>query len=326
MRRAGAVARDLLVRAAAARWKVAPGEVTATAGKLAHAKSKRTLSYGDVASQAATLPPADPASIQLKAPERFTIIGKRKMGIDSPRIVRGEPIFGVDTRLPGMLYAAFEGPPAHGAKLRGAKIDAARAAPGVKHVVRIDAAGGPQALIDGVAVLATNWWLANEARAKLELDWDLSAAQGHSSEAYATRATALLDAAKGVDLRRDGDSAAKLSASARRVKARYDYPFLAHAPLEPQNCTALYVDGKLEIWAPSQVPQRGRDLIAAHVGIPIADQTVHVTRIGGGFGRRLNNDYMVQAAAIAKAVPGAPVQLLWTRADDLQRDFFRPAG
>ncbi len=326
MRRTGAAARDMLVRAAAARWKVPAAEVTTAKGRLIHASTRRSLGYGAVASAAAMLPPPDLATVPLKTPEQFAIIGKRLMGVDSPRIVRGEPIYGIDTRLPGMLYAAFEAAPAHGAVLRGADLADAKAADGVVHVIRIAGKGGPEALVDGVAIVATNWWLADAARAKLKLDWDVSACAGHSSTVYAAKAAEHFATGKGADLRRDGDPDKGLAQAAKRVAATYDYPFLSHAPMEPQNCTAQFKDGHLEIWAPSQTPQGGANLVEKTLGVKLADQTMHLTRMGGGFGRRLDNDYVVQACAIAMAIPGTPVQLLWNRTDDLRRDFYRPGG
>jgi len=326
MRQAGAAARQMLVQAAATRLGVEPASLATSKGRIIHAASGRSLGFGDVASDAARLPAPDLKTVPLKTPDKFVIIGKSKVGVDSHRIVRGEPIYGIDTRLPGMLYAAFESTPAFGAKLNGGKFDAAKASPGVRHVVQLTGDGTPDGVVDGVAVLATNWWLANQARSKLELDWDLSKAKGHSTAAYAEKANALMDGAPATEIRRDGDPDARLAGAAKRLKARYDYPFLAHAPMEPQNCTALYKDNKLEIWAPTQFPSAGLKLIVSQLGMKEEDVTIHMTRMGGGFGRRLNNDYMVQAAAIAKQVPGVPVKLLFSREDDIRRDFYRAAG
>ncbi len=319
MRQAGAAARDLLVRAAAARWNVGADEISTTAGRLFHKGSSKTIGYGEVADAASHLPAPDLATLQLKAPDQYRIIGTPTKGIDSPAVVKGAP-------LPDMLYAAFEGPPAHGGKLVSADISAAKAAVGVVDVIQVQGAGGQQALTDGVAIIAKNWWIANRARAALRLDWDLTASTGHSFDAYAALAKARLDSGKGKELFCVGEPAAKIASAYKRVTARYAYPFVAHATLEPQNCTAMFEDGKLEIWAPCQQPQQGRDLIAKHLGIPAEAQTIHVTRIGGGFGRRLMSDYMVQAAAIARAMPGFPIQLIWSREDDIKRDFYRAAG
>ncbi|MBC2665851.1 xanthine dehydrogenase family protein molybdopterin-binding subunit [Novosphingobium flavum] len=326
LRRAGAAARDMLVRAAAARWGVDPSSVTTAKGRLSHAASGRSLGYGEVASAAAALTPPDLKTVKLKTPAQFSIIGKPTKGVDTPRVVKGEPMYGIDTRLPGMLYAVYEVAPANGGKLVSADLADAKAAPGVKHVVQLKGVGPIDALVDGVAILATNWWLANQARSKLKLEWDLSAQKGHSWDAYVAKAKTLLAEKPQLDLIRSGDVEGKLASAAKRVAAVYEIPFLAHATLEPQNCTALYKDGALEVWAPSQIPAGGKAQISKFLEIPEDKITFHVTKIGGGFGRRLRNDYTVQAAAIAKAVPGVPVKLLWSREDDIRRDFYRPSG
>jgi isoquinoline 1-oxidoreductase subunit beta len=327
MRQTGAAARAMLVQAAALRWGVDARELTTARGRILHEATGRSLGYGEVASAAARLSPPDPTAVSLKEPAQFTIIGRPTVGVDSARIVRGEPIFGVDTRLPGMLYAIYEVAPAHGGRLIKADVEAARRSQGVKHVVPIFGDGdADNGLADGVAIVATNWWLASQARSKLVVNWDLSAAKGHSSSVYRARADALIAAGPGAALRLDGNPAAQLAAATRRLAARYDYPFIAHAPMEPQNCTALYRDGRFEIWAPSQTPQRGLEVLHKALGIAPEKVTLHQRRAGGGFGRRLMNDYMVQAAAIARAVPGVPIQLLWSREDDMRRDYYRPGG
>ncbi len=327
MRQTGAAARAMLVQAAAKKWRVDAGQLTTARGRIHHAATGRSLGYGEVASAAAAVPPPDLNTVPLKQPEQFTIIGRPLVGVDSHRIVRGQPVFGVDTRVPGMLYAVYEVAPAHGGRLVKADIGAAKQSPGVKHVVPIVGNGDADSgLADGVAIVATHWWLANEARSKLAVEWDLSAAKGHSSSVYRAKADAAIASGAGTDLRVDGDPAAKLAAAAKRITARYDYPFIAHAPMEPQNCTARYADGRLEIWAPSQTPQRGLDQLRQVFGIEPEAVTLHLTRAGGGFGRRLVNDYMVQVVAIAKAVPGVPIQLMWSRPDDMRRDYYRPGG
>jgi isoquinoline 1-oxidoreductase subunit beta len=327
MRQTGAAARAMLVQAAALKWHVKADEVTTAQGRIFHRPTGRSLGYGEVASAAATLAPPDLSSVPLKRPEQFTIIGRPVVGIDSARIVKGEPIFGVDTRLPGMRYAIYEVAPAHGGRLVRADTEAAKRAFGVTHVLPITGNGDADSgLADGVAIVASNWWLAEQARAKLVIEWDLTAAKGHSSKVYRTEADAAFAAGPGTDLRLDGDPTPPLATAARRVAARYDYPFIAHASMEPQNCTARYQDGRLEIWAPSQTPQRGLEVLHKALGVAPEAVTLHLTRAGGGFGRRLMNDYMVQVAAIAKAVPGVPIQLMWSREDDIRRDYYRPGG
>ena len=326
LRQAGAAARLMLLQAAAARAAVPLAELTTGSGQVHHAATQRQWSYGELATAAAALSAPALATVPLKNAAEFRIIGQPQRGVDTSKVVTGAPLFGIDVRLPGMLHAVFESAPAHGGRLGGANLAAAQAAPGVVAVLRLQGVGGSDALVDGVAVVARTHWQAEQARRLLELTWDLAAAKGHGDAEYAAAATALMDAGQGKELRRDGDAAAALQGAKRSLKARYSYPFLAHAPLEPQNCTAHFQDGKLELWVPSQNAQAGQNLIAQHLEIPVGQQQVHVTRSGGGFGRRLMVDYMVQAAAIAKALPGQPIQLLWNRQEDFKRDFFRPAG
>jgi isoquinoline 1-oxidoreductase subunit beta len=327
MRQTGAAARAMLVRAAANRWHVDAGELTTSSGRIFHAATGRSIGYGEVATAAASLTPPDPSTVALKDPARFTIIGRSLVGVDSAKIVQGEAIFGSDVRVPGMLYAVYEVAPAHGGRLVRADIEAAKRAAGIRHVLPIFGNGDADSgLADGVAIVASNWWLANEARSKLAVEWDLSAAKGHSSSVYQAKAAAAIAAGAGVDLRVDGDPAAALAASAKRITGHYEYPFIAHAPMEPQNCTARYSEGRVEIWAPSQTPQRGLEMLHKVFDIAPEAVTLHLRRAGGGFGRRLMNDYMVQVVAIARAVPGVPIQLMWSREDDIRRDYYRPGG
>src|SRR5256884_7058970 len=229
--------------------------------------------------------------------------------------------------MPGQVVRVHGVGAGHGRRLVSCGHQAAKPGAGRKHVVPIIGNGDADTgLADGVAIVASNWWLANQARSKLAVDWDLSAAKGHSSSVYRAKADAAMAAGAGTDLRRDGDPEVKLASSAKRISARYDYPFIAHATIEPQNCTARYQEGRLEIWAPTQTPQRGLETLHNALGIAPDAVTLHLRRAGGGFGRRLMNDYMVQVAEIAKAVPGVPVQLIWSREDDIRRDYYRPGG
>ncbi len=328
MRQAGAAARQMLLQAAAAKAGVPLAELSTEPDMVVHKVSGRRWSYGSLAADAAKQPVPDLAKVPLKAAKDFRIVGTPKVGVDSARILRGERLFGVDTRQPGQVYAIFESGPAHGAKLVSVDASAAKKAPGVIDVFPIKGAGGHEVLVDGVAVIATNYWYAEQARSLLKIEWDLTASKGHTSADYEAAAAKLMDAGGGTDLRRDGDAEAKIAGAAKKVDARYSYPFIAHAPLEPQNCTALYnaKDGTLELWAPSQTPERAVAGITTALGIPADKVTLHISRMGGGFGRRLINDYAAQVAAIAKAYPDKPVQLIWSRPDDMKRDFFRPAG
>ena len=229
-----------------------------------------------------------------------------------------------------MLYAVFEKCPVFGGTVRSANVDAVKALPGVRDafIVRAREAnpnGDLEGVSDGVAIVATSWWAANKARQKLEIDWDEGSTAAQSSAEFADNAAALATQAPASYVRRDGDVVSALHGAAHVVEAAYSYPFLAHISLEPQNCTARFADGKVVLWAPTQIPGPGADLVAATLGIPPSAVTVNMTRIGGGFGRRLRNDFMAEAAWIAKRA-GVPVKLLWDRKDDVQHDFYRPAG
>jgi isoquinoline 1-oxidoreductase beta subunit len=326
MRQAGAAARDLIVRAAAAEWGVPASELSTEKSVVSHVPTKRSAPYGTFAAKAAALSPAEPGKLKLKDPAQFTLIGTSAPGKFQPRIVRGEPIYGIDTKLPGMLYAYYERSPAIGAKLKSADLSEVLKRPGVKHAFTVTGNGNPAELVDGVAILASNWWLAWDARNALKAEWDEAFAKDHSSEVYAAKVARLLDQAPAEVLRSDGDLAGARARAAKRVTAHYSYPFVAHMTMEPQNCTALFADGKLTLWAPTQLPQPGIDLAARVTGIEASAVTLHMTRIGGGFGRRLVNDTLAQAAAIAKQVPGVPVQLILSREADTTHGFYRPGG
>jgi len=325
MRRVGTAGRAMLVAAAAAKWGVPASECDTEKGTVRHRATNRRLSYGAVASAAASVPVPDLASVPLKDPKAFTIIGARVRGVDNHAIVMGKPMYGIDVAVPGMLYATYVKSPVFGGTVVSANLDVVRKQPGVRHAFVVEGGTALNGLLAGVAIVADSWWLAKKARATLVVAWDDGKAAAQSSAGFATQAAELAKQPPQRSLRADGDVSAALAGAAKVVRAEYAYPFIAHAPLEPQNCTARYAGGKLEMWAPTQVPESGRGLVARTLGMKEDDITVHLTRSGGGFGRRLNNDYMVEAAWIAK-VTGVPVKLLWTREDDIQHDFYRPAG
>ncbi|MEO7085693.1 MAG: molybdopterin cofactor-binding domain-containing protein [Gemmatimonadaceae bacterium] len=328
MRRVGAAARTMLVTAAAGTWSVPASECTTASGVVTHTGSGRKLTYVQLLDKAATVPAPDLAAVTLKDPKDFTIIGKSKVGVDVHDIVRGKPMFGIDVSLPGMLYASFVKCPVYAGKVVSANTDEIKSLPGVKHAFTIDggAQGGLMGLMPGVAIVGDNWWLIQEARKKLKVVWDEGATASQSSAGFAAKAAELAKGTPTKNVRKDGDVDSALKGAAKTVEASYYYPFIAHAPLEPQNTTAVFNDGKLEIWSPTQQPGGGRNLVASTLGLQQTDITIHMTRTGGGFGRRLSNDYMVEAAAVAKGVPGVPVKLLWTREDDTTHDPYRCAG
>jgi len=326
MRQVGAAARAMLLTAAAQTWNVPESELETSAGTVRHKSSGKSIPYTQLFDKAAAVTPPALKDVKLKDPKDFKIIGTAVKGVDNHAIVTGTPLFGIDTALPGMLYAVYQKSPVFGAKVVSANLDEIKAEPGVKHAFVIDGGTQLQGLLPGVAIVADNWWLANNARKKLRVAWADHPTSQQSSAGFAAKAAELSKAAPQRNLRKDGDVDAALANGVKVVKGDYFYPFIAHAPLEPQNSTAIFKDGKLELWSPSQQPGGGRRLVAQTLGIPETDITVHLPRMGGGFGRRLNNDYMVEAAAIAKQIPDTPVKLLWSREDDIQHDFYRPAG
>jgi isoquinoline 1-oxidoreductase beta subunit len=330
LRRVGAAGRQMLVAAAAQTWNVGPAECSTEAGLVYHRDSGRSLSYGALAAQAAGMPVPNLARVALKDPKDFKIIGRPIPGVDNAKIVSGQPLFGIDVTVPGMLHAVFQKCPVFGGKLVSANIDAIKALPGIHDAFIIRASeanprGDWQGLSDGVAIVAKSFWAANRARDKLKVTWDEGPTAAQSSEGFALRAAELAKGAPAANLRRDGDVASALKNATHVVEAAYSYPFLAHISLEPQNCTAHVQDGKVVFWAPTQLPEPGVKLVAATLGIAESNIAVNMTRMGGGFGRRLRNDYMAEAAWISRKV-GAPVKLVWTREDDIQHDFYRPAG
>ncbi len=329
MRQVGAAGRQMLLEAAAKDMGTAVSSLKTEKGHVIEPETGRTRSYGELASLAATMPVPDPAKVKLKDDKDFVIIGRKIGGVDSPKIVHGEPIFGVDTKLPGMVYAAYERAPVFGAKYVSANLAAAKAEPGIIDAFAIPGSGGHDELVDGVAVISKNWWLANKARGKLAVKWDNGEWGSHSTKGYDEQARKLMASGKPAEsLNKKGDSAAAFASAAKVVDAEYHYPFLAHVPMEPMNCTAQWHSktGTMELWSPTQMPNAGQASVAKMLGVPEDKVIVHITRSGGGFGRRLINDFMHQAAAIAQKMPDTPVQLIWSREDDVRSDHYRPAG
>lgn len=339
MRQVGALGRALIVTAAAQTWNVPEADITTDAGKVYHRASNKSASYGEFAAKAATLPLPAATTLKLKDASEYKIIGKPLVAKELPLIVTGKPIFGIDVTLPGMLYAVYERGPSLYAKVATHNLEDIKKMPGVKHAFVIEGVEAPVPVVPmepgvqpGIAIVADYWFQANNARKALKVTWNENprfSGPDHSSTVYATKAAALVKEAPHAVTRNDGDvtkSFTDLKANGGKVvQANYAYPFISHAPLEPQNCTAWYHDGKLELWSNSQLPGNGVNQAATAAGLQASNVTLHMVRGGGGFGRRLVNDYVSQAAYVAKQV-GVPVKLLWTREEDMRNDSYRPGG
>ena len=337
MRRLGAGARAMLVQAAATAWNVPAAEITTGSAMLRHAASGRSARYADMAAAAAAITPPKPDSLALKNAADFKILGKRIPGVDNRALVTGKPLFGIDTRLPGMVYAAFAKSPVFGGKLKSANRAAALAVPGVKGLVNVAQRRDLKTQIDvglpgiemcqeGIAVLATSTWAAMKGREALACVWEGGDAAFQSTAAWeAAAAKAFKDGPQKPGYMNHGNAPAKLASAAKKVSADYSYPFLAHAALEPINATAHVKNGRCELWLSTQTPEDARRMVALALGLKVEDVVIHMMRSGGGFGRRLMNDFAVEAAVIAKAA-GVPVKLTWDRPQDFAHDWLRPGG
>ena len=313
MRRTGAAARQMLVQAAAARWGVAPAQCRAENGAVVNVATNARLSYGSLAEAAAQLPV--PTDIRLKDPSQFRLIGKPTRRLDTPAKITGRATFGIDVRLPGMLYATVARSPVFGGRV--ARFDAAKAkaVPGVTHVVAI-----PQ----GVAVVASNTWAAMEGRRALQIEFDEGANASLTSEGIRQLFASLTEKA-GAVAEHHGDGDAALATVARRVEAIYEAPYLAHARMEPYACVAHVRGGECDVWVGTQIPGQAHSTAVQASGLQAASVRVHTTYMGGSFGSRGGGAFVAEAVEVAKAI-GVPVNLTYSRDDELQHDLYRPAS
>ena len=324
MRRVGAAARMMLAAAGAARWGVPVSQVVAERQQVLHRVTGRRLSYGELAAEAMRQPIPAPKQVRLKDPARFRYIGKASTrSVDGADMVAGRALYGIDTRLEGMLYAVVARPEVLGGKLVHFDAQAALAVPGVIRVVEIPSHPLPAQYypLGGVAVLAGNTWAAIKGREALKLRWDDGPNSSYDSRTFETvLQKAVRQPAKVI--RNRGDAMAALGTGGRRIEAEYYLPFLAHASMEPPAATARIVDGRCEVWAPVQAPQATRDLVTSLLGMKESDVTVHVTLLGGAFGRKSLPDFAGEAALLSKAMQGRPVKVMWTREDDIRHDYY----
>jgi len=317
LRKAGATAREMLIAAAAQQWGVPASECSASNSFIVHGPSKRRLSFGKVADAASKLEP--PKDVKLKDPKEWKLIGKSVKRIDIPDTVMGKQRFGIDVQLPGMLYAAIAQCPVFGGKVKS--IDAAKVE-GRRGIVKV------LPMESFVAVVADNWWRAKEALRDVHIEWDIGANGNVSSASLMEFYRGGIDAQSDVATsRKDGDFDQAYASAAKKIEAEYYTPYLAHSCLEPMGCTAIVKDGKVDVWTSTQNAEASLANAAATAGVPLENVEVHRVQLGGGFGRRGGaQDFVRQGVAIAKSMEGTPVKMLWTREEDTQHDFYRPAS
>jgi isoquinoline 1-oxidoreductase subunit beta len=324
MRRCGASARMMLEQAAATKWKVPLDQVEAKNHQVVHKPSGRTLGYGALAVAASKLEVPARDALKLKDPSAFRYIGKVDTHlVDGQDIVTGKAQYGIDTRLPGMLYAVIARPPVLGGKVKSVDSSAALKVPGVVKVFQIEGTPPPSEFqpIGGVVVVGTDTWAAIKGRDALKIDWDDGAHASYDSTAYRAELEASVLKTGGKEVRNEGDVYAALTKAAKKVEANYYVPHYAHATMEAPAATARITAGRCEIWAPSQSPQAARDRVAKRLNLAPEKVTVNVTLLGGAFGRKSKADFVVEAALVSQAMDGKPVKLTWTREDDLHHDY-----
>ncbi len=324
LRQAGAAAREMLITAAAKKWEVSPDTCKAKNGFVVHGHPERSFRYGELVADAAQLPIPDVKKVPLKNADDFTLVGKDTHRIEGKAKANGTAKFGIDSRPAGLLYAVIARCPVFEGKLTSFDAEKAKAVPGVRNVFAIEIKGRGASTTGGVAVVAENSWAAMQGRNALQIKWDEGAAAGESSEEL--RKQFLENAAKPSNpIRNEGDSDAAIASAGKKVEAVYELPFAAHVCMEPMNCTVHIQEDRAEAWVPTQGPQWAQEVIAGAAKVPPEKVIVHTTLMGGGFGRRYQADFVMEAAEVAKVVK-KPVMVLWTREDDMQHDFYRPAS
>jgi len=314
VRKAGATARTMLIQAAANEWKVPAAECSASNSVITHRPSGRTTTYGKVAEAAAKIEP--PKEVALKDPKDWKIAGKPLKRLDTPPKVTGEQVYGIDLKLPGMLCAAIKDCPVFGGKLTSFDAAKVQGMPGVKHVVKV----GDSA----VAVVADRWWQAKTALDALPATWDEGPNAKVSSASIAEFIKGGLDAEQAFVGNQQGDVKQAIANAAKKVEAVYSFPYQNHATMEPMNATAVYTADRCEAWVPTQVAEAALASVSEASGLPIAKCEVHKLLLGGGFGRRTTHDYVQQAVAIAKQIPGTPIKLIWSREEDMTHGRYHP--
>jgi isoquinoline 1-oxidoreductase beta subunit len=319
MRQVGAMGRSMLVEAAAQKWGVEKSALRTESGFVLNPAGAR-LSYGSLTLDAEKLPV--PANVTLKDPKQFKLIGKSVKRLDTRAKVNGSAQFGIDARQPGMLYAVLARCPVFGGKVASFDATKAKATPGVKEVVQVSR---------GVAVVAENTWAAMQGRKALQIQWDEGPNAGQSSEKISKLFADLVDQPGGAPgggavAKKVGDADAALAGAAKKLEAVYEAPYLSHAPMEPMNCTAVVTADRCEVWASTQGPTTARQTAAQITGLKPESVKVNTLFMGGGFGRRSGADYVGETVEVAKAMPGVPIKLTWTREDDMQHDQYRPAA
>jgi isoquinoline 1-oxidoreductase beta subunit len=328
LRKAGATAREMLISAAADTWKVDRSTCRAENGAVIHTPAGRRLQYGRLVARAAQL--AVPSDVPLKDPKDFRLLGTRLARLDTPPKVDGSAVFGIDVKVPGMLIASVERCPVFGGRVKSFNAEKAKAVPGVRHVVPLEASPwtGTNGVwgvgcAAGVAVVAESYWQAVQGRRALAIEWDEGGSGSLGSDAIRAEFARLADQ-PGVEARKAGDVAAGVAGAARRIEAVYEVPFLHHATMEPMNCTANVRPDGCDIWAPTQNQSDAQRVAAGLAGLTKEKVRIHTTLLGGGFGRRLESDFVSEAVQLSKTV-GAPVKVIWSREDDVHHGFYRPA-